>query len=104
MQEPWAPVIQLPMVLCRCSIHQCIHLRFALFPIQSSRSFAFPLPLVLLNGAEPPAPMDVGKTPGFGPDFAELGRQCVGHPKAPGGRRYGGSMRMRRGTHGEHLR
>eukprot|EP00913_Durusdinium_trenchii_P010628 g9972.t1 len=46
-------------------------------------SFAFPLPLVLLNGAEPPAPMDVGKTPGFGPDFAELGRQCVGHPKVP---------------------
>ena len=39
----------------------------------------------LLNGAEPPVAMDVGAIGGaWGPDFAELGRQFLAHPKACG--------------------
>ncbi|CAL1163477.1 unnamed protein product [Cladocopium goreaui] len=43
-----------------------------------------PVAMVLLNGAEPPVAMDVGAIGGdWGPDFAELGRQFLAHPKVP---------------------
>lgn len=50
------------------------------------RSIALPVGLVLLNGAEPPAAMDVGASTlqARGPDFAQLGQQFLAHPQAGG--------------------
>ena len=46
------------------------------------RQLTHPVSLLLLNGAEPATPMDVGEIGGlWGPDFSELGRQFLGHPK-----------------------
>lgn len=53
-------------------------------PLQQ-RWISCPVAMVLLNGAEPPVAMDVGAIGGdWGPDFAELGRQFLAHPKACG--------------------
>eukprot|EP00434_Breviolum_minutum_P040553 symbB.v1.2.036036.t1/scaffold4996.1/size31978/1 len=48
-------------------------------------SIALPVGLVLLNGAEPPAAMDVGASTlqARGPDFAQLGQQFLAHPQVP---------------------
>ena len=65
-----------------------ISLRFAWMTLDDcapllQRWISCPVAMVLLNGAEPPVAMDVGAIGGaWGPDFAELGRQFLAHPKA----------------------
>ena len=66
---------------------RCLSMRVTVTLVEHlPRSIALPVGVVLLNGAEPPAAMDVGASTlqACGPDFAQLGQQLLGHPQAGG--------------------